>query len=82
MADSQVPALSPIKSPKRQSRTEKTHNAQQTCIFASIQAQLSELQKVLCQLSESVNNVSKNRVEPHTGVCTITLAIPKTPFNS
>ena len=32
MADSQVPALSPIKSPKRQSRTEKTHNAQQTCI--------------------------------------------------
>ena len=49
--------------------------------FASIQAQLSELQKVLCQLSESVN-VDKNRVEPHTGVCIITLAIPKTPFNS
>ena len=30
-------------------------------------AQLSELQKMFCQLSESVN-VNKNRVEPHTGV--------------
>ena len=45
----------------------KTHNAQQTCNFASMQAQLSELQKMFCQLSESVN-VNKNRVEPYTGV--------------
>ena len=32
-----------------------------------MQAQLSELQKMFCQLSESVN-VNKNRVEPYTGV--------------
>ena len=29
--------------------------------------QLSELQKMFCKLSESVN-VNKNRVEPYTGV--------------
>ena len=32
-----------------------------------MQAQLSELQKMFCQLSKSVN-VNKNRVEPYTGV--------------
>ena len=45
-------------------------------IIALIQAQLSELQKMFCQLSESVN-VNQNRVEPYTGVCIITLANPK-----
>ena len=53
--------------PRPRPRTEKTHNTQQTCNFASMQAQLSELQKMFCQLSESVN-VNKNRVEPYTGV--------------
>ena len=53
--------------PRPRPRTEKTHNTQQTCNFASVQAQLPELQKMFCQLSESVN-VNKNRVEPYTGV--------------
>ena len=53
--------------PRPRPRTEKTHNTQQTCNFASMQAQLFELQKMFCQLSESVN-VNKNRVEPYTGV--------------
>ena len=43
-------------------RTEKTHNTQQTYNFASMQAQLSELQKMFCKLSESVN-VNENRVD-------------------
>ena len=41
----------------------RTHNTQQTYNFASMQAQLSELQKMFCKLSESLN-VNKNRVEP------------------
>ena len=53
--------------PRPRPRTEKTHNIQQTCNFASTQAQLSELQKMFCKLSESVS-VNKNRVEPYTGV--------------
>ena len=56
--------------PKPRPRTHKTpQNVKQTCNFefASMQAQLSELQKMFCQLSESVN-VNKNRVEPYTGV--------------
>jgi len=53
--------------PRPTPRTLKTHNVQQTCNFASMQAQLSELQKMLRQLSESMN-VNKNRVEPYTGV--------------
>ena len=44
-------------------KTEKTHNTQQTYNFTSMQAQLSELQKMFCKLSESVN-VNENRVEP------------------
>ena len=43
-------------------RTHKTpQNVQQTCNFTSMQAKLSELQKMFCQLSESVN-VNKNIV--------------------
>ena len=48
-------------------RTEKTHYFQPTCNFASVQAQLSELQKMFCQLSEPVN-VNKSKVEPYTGL--------------
>ena len=51
----QVTALSLIKSQKTQSQTERMHNSQQTCNFASMQAQLSELQKMFCPLSESLN---------------------------
>ena len=32
--------------PRPRPRTEKTHNSQQTCNFTSMQAQLSELQKM------------------------------------
>ena len=39
---------------------------QQTCNLASMQAQLSELQKMFCKDSEAVN-VSK-QVQQHTGV--------------
>ena len=54
--------------PRPRPRTHKMlQNVQQTCNFAYMQAQLSELQKMFCQLSESVN-VNKNRVEPYTGV--------------
>ena len=53
--------------PRARPKTEKTPNTQQTCNFASMQAQLSELQKMFCKLSESVN-VNKNRVEPYTGM--------------
>ena len=49
--------------PKPRPRPQKTHDVQQTCNFASMQAQLSELQKMFCQFSESVN-ANKNRVEP------------------
>lgn len=50
--------------PKPRPRPQKTHDVQQTCNFASMQAQLSELQKMFCQFSESVN-ANKNRVEPY-----------------
>jgi len=53
--------------PRPRPRTQKTHNVQQTCNFASMQAQFFELQKMFCQLSESMN-VNRNRVEPYTGV--------------
>ena len=49
-------------------RTHKRpQNVQQTCNFTSMQAKLSEVQKMFCQLSESVN-VNKNIVRPYTGV--------------
>ena len=53
--------------PRPRPRTQKTHVVQQTCNFAFMQAQLSELQNMSFQLSESVN-VNKNRVEPYIGV--------------
>ena len=49
--------------PRPRPKTEKTHNTQHTDNFASMQAQLSELQKMFCKVSEPVN-VNKNRVEP------------------
>lgn len=43
--------------PRPRPRPQKTHDVQQTCNFASMQAQLSELQKIFCQFNESVNAI-------------------------
>ena len=45
-----------------------TKKVQQNCNFASMQAQLSELQKMFCQMSETMN-VNKSRVEQYSMVC-------------
>ena len=48
-------------------RTQERHKVQQTCNFASKQAQLSELQKMFLSTNESVT-VNKKRNEPYAGV--------------
>lgn len=50
--------------PKPRPRPQKTYDVRQTYNFASVQAQLSELQKMFCQFSESVNE-NENRVDPY-----------------
>ena len=44
------------------------NKVQQTCNLASMQAQLSELQKMFCKMSENMN-VNKDRVEQYSMVC-------------
>ena len=44
-----------------------TKKVQQTCDLASMQDQLSELKRMFCKISETVN-VNKSRVEHYTGV--------------
>ena len=53
--------------PRSRRRTEKAYNSQHTCDFASMQVQLSVLQKMFCKLRESLN-VNKDRIEPYIGV--------------
>ena len=53
--------------PRPKSKTTQNNVQQTSCNLTSMQAQLSELQKILCKISEA-SNVNKGRVEQYTVV--------------
>ena len=66
LADGQRRARPRMRQHKNTKNTKKVQ--QQNCNFANMQAQLSELQKMFCKMSETMN-VNKNRVEQYSMVC-------------